>query len=272
MLSARNRAQSVGSAVPRWVELGPRARGHALRLMLCAAFVALGAPHRAQAQAQALTLHYQERAPYSTTQADGTVSGLTATPAATAMQQAAVAFVWARTPSQRQLALIQEGDGLHCGVGWFRNPERSALGKFSKPLYRDRPYGALARADSRLRTSLRAEQALGQAGEVLLVKEGYSYGPLLDRMIAQRTPAPVKTSVETVQMVRMLLAGRASWMIVAPEESQVLLHDAGNAGADLRGVAFTDMPAGETRHLYCNHAVPDAWLARIDQALAGLAR
>lgn len=239
-------------------------------LALCAAaFLLAAAP---LAAAQTVTLHYQERAPYSTTQPDGSVAGLTATPAAQALQQAGLSYVWARTPSQRQLALIQDGDGLHCGLGWFRNPERIALGKFSKALYRDRPFGALARNDSRLRNGLRGEEALSLAGEVLLVKEGYSYGPVLDRLLAQRTPPATKTSVETAQMVRMLLAGRASWMIVAPEESLVLRQELGAAGVALRGVVLADMPAGETRHLYCNRAVPDAWLARVDQALAAASR
>jgi polar amino acid transport system substrate-binding protein len=244
------RAACLAFAVSRWALLG----------------VCFGA------QAQALTLHYQERAPYSVTQADGTVSGLVATPAARAMAQAAVAFVWARTPGQRQLALIQEGQGLHCGVGWFRNPERAALGKFSKALYRDQPFGALVRDDGRLHAGMRGAEALALAGDTLLVKEGYSYGPQLDRLIARRTPPPVKTSAETAQMLRMLLAGRVGWIIVAPEEARVLLQEAGAAGAGLRSVAFTDISAGETRHLYCNRAVPDAWLARIDQALAAQER
>jgi polar amino acid transport system substrate-binding protein len=250
MQHSRGRAGSLASAVAQWALLG-----------LCGA-----------AQSQALTLHYQERAPYSVTQPDGTVSGLVATPAAQALSQAAVGFVWARTPSQRQLALIQEGDGLHCGVGWFRNPERAALGRFSKPLYRDKPFGALARHDSALRAGMRGAEALSLAGETLLVKDGYSYGPQLDRLIAARTPAPAKTSAETLQMLRMLVAGRAGWIIVTPEESQVLRDEAGPAGAGLRQVVFADISAGETRHLYCNRAVPDAWLARVDQALAALAR
>jgi polar amino acid transport system substrate-binding protein len=95
---------------------------------------------------------------------------------------------------------------------------------------------------------------------------------VLDHLLVQRAPLPTKTRVETVQMARMLLAGRASWMIVSPEESLVLRQEMGAAGADLRSVAFADMPAGETRHLYCNPAVPDAWLARIDQALAAASR
>jgi polar amino acid transport system substrate-binding protein len=246
MQQLSGRARSLASAATRWALLG----------------LAFGA------QAQGLTLHYHERAPYSTTQPDGTATGLVATPAAQALQQAAVAFAWARTPSQRQLALIQEGEGLHCGVGWFRNAERAALGKFSKPLYRDRPFGALARSDSPLRAGLRCAEAMALAGEALLVKEGYSYGAQLDRLIDMHTPPPAKTSAETQQMLRMLLAGRAGWMIVSPEEAQVLRQEAGAAATALRTVAFTDISAGETRHLYCNRAVPDAWLARIDQALA----
>jgi polar amino acid transport system substrate-binding protein len=224
------------------------------------------------AQAQGLTLHYQERAPYSVTQGDGRVAGLVATPAAQALSQAGVDFVWARTPSQRQLALIQEGAGLHCGVGWFRNPQRAVLGKFSQPLYRDKPFGALARHDSPLRSGMRGAEALALAGETLLLKDGYSYGPQLDRLIAAQTPPPVRTSTETVQMLRMLVAGRAGWIIVTPEEAQVLRDEAGPAGTDLHQVVFADIAAGETRHLYCNRAVPDAWLARVDQALALQAR
>jgi polar amino acid transport system substrate-binding protein len=245
MQHLRGRACPLASAVARWLLLG----------------FAFGA------QAQGLTLHYQERAPYSATQPDGAVVGLVATPAAQALSQAAVAFEWARTPSQRQLALIQEGEGLHCGIGWFRNVERATRGKFSKPLYRDRAFAALARGDSPLRTGLSGAEAMALAGESLLVKEGYSYGPQLDRLIAAHLPPPLKTSAETPQMLRMLVAGRAGWMIVAPEEAQALRRDAGPAAAGLRTVAFSDILAGQTRHLYCNRAVPDAWLARIDQAL-----
>lgn len=224
------------------------------------------------ARAQSLTLHYQERPPYSYTQPDGAVVGLVATPAAQALAQAQLPFAWARTPSQRQLALIQEGEGQHCGVGWFRNPERAALGKFSKPLYRDRPFAALARADSPLRPGLTAAQAMALAGDSLLVKEGYSYGGQFDRLIQAQQPPPARTSAETAQMLRMLLAGRAGWMIVSPEEARQLRLEAGAAAAGLRELPLADIAPGEWRYLYCNRAVPDAWLQRIDQALVAQAR
>ena len=262
-------AQTSAGRMPRMIPPFGRIGllGHAASAAAAAFSLWAGAAH-----AQTLTLHYMERAPYSVTAADGRVGGLTATPAALALAQARVPFVWKRTPGQRQLALIQEGSGLHCGVGWFRNAERRAHGKFSKALYRDQPFGVLARGDSGLRAGMRATDAMALPGETLLAKEGYSYGPVLDPLLAQRRAPTLHTSAETGQMVRMLLAGRASWMIVTPEEAQALLDEAAAPAHALRVAALADMPPGETRHLYCNHAVPDAWLAAIDLALPTVRR
>ncbi|MDP1534558.1 MAG: hypothetical protein Q8L92_13380, partial [Rubrivivax sp.] len=182
--------------------------------------------------AQTLTLHYQERPLYSQADASGQVTGLVATPAADALGRAGIAFHWALTPNQRQLALIQDGTSLHCGIGWFRTPERATRGKFSLPLSQDQPFAALARADAPLRDGLRPEQALAAAGSTLLLKEGYSYGPQLDALlIGVRTE---RTHADVAQMVRMLAAGRAAWMIVTPDEARELLAQTGLNDAGLR--------------------------------------
>lgn len=216
----------------------------------------------ALAQAQSVTLHYQERPPYSSLDAGGKVAGLVATPAAEALLAAGIAYEWRQTPSQRQLALIQSGSGLHCGVGWFRNDERAALGKFSRPLYRDRPFGVLTREGLGLPDTVAVARLLADARLKLLVKEGYSYGEALDGMIARQRPRTVSTSAEPVLMGQMLRSGRADWMIVAPEEAQSL------ASPELRLVPLQDEPDGPTRHLYCSRAVPMAWMERIDRALS----
>jgi polar amino acid transport system substrate-binding protein len=216
-------------------------------------------------QAQTLTLHYQDRPPYSSTAPDGSAVGLVASPAVAALRRAGIAFVLAVTPSQRQLALIQSGQGLHCGMGWFRTPERAALGKFSRPLYRDRPLGALVRTGAGLASGGTAAGLLADTRFTLLVKDGYSYGPTLDALLAQAAARIERTSVDPAQMSLMLRSQRADWMIVAPEEAAVL----GSPGLQL--ITFTDVPQGLSRHLYCGAYVPDAWLARIDQALSDLA-
>lgn len=237
--------------------MGTMLRPVAMVSMLACAGVAC-----AQTQPQALTLHYQDRPPYSSAGPGGAVEGLVATPAAAALTSAGIPFEWQLTPSQRQLALIQSGRGLQCGVGWFRNPEREARGRFSGALYQDKPFAALVRLDAPIVSRRAVTELLAQPQPRLLVKEGYSYGAFLDRLIAGMPTAPVRASVDPPQMARMLQAGRADWMLVAPEEADALLLPG------LRLIEFSDMPLGPSRHLYCSEDVPAAWIERIDRALA----
>jgi len=224
------------------------------------------------ATSQTPTLHYQDRPPYSSQAAEGDITGLVATPAGRALRHAGVAFEWALKPSQRQLALIQQDGGLRCGIGWFRTKSRVTLGKFSLPLYRDEPFAAPARPGvlPQVRTSVAA--AMRAACGSLLVKEGDSYGPQFDALIASATAPPMRSRVEVPQLLRMVAAGRAGWMIVTPEEVHGLLADVGPEAAGLQLVRFSDALPGQTRHLDSNRAVPDTWLARIDQALSAPAR
>lgn len=244
----------------------------ALKVVMQWGLAAVVAAGPAAASPPVLTLHYQERAPYSVHEADGRVGGLVATPATRALERAGIAFTWQRTPAQRQLALIQQGDGLHCGVGWFRTPEREALGRFSAPLYRDQPFVALTAPAALLPLdaagATRATDLLSQMAARLIVKEGYSYGPYLDALIA-RAPAPVlRTSAEVDAIARIVAAGRADWMIASAEEVPVLLAALRGTLPAPRVVRLVDVPAGPARHLYCNRAVPAEWLVRVDRVLA----
>lgn len=217
-----------------------------------------------------VSLHYQDRPPYSETAPDGSARGLVADPAARGFARAGIAFVWVRTPAQRQLALIQSGDGPDCGIGWFQTAERQALGRFTRPVYQDQPFVGLARrAEAQAGTSTLAA-LFGDAAQPLLVKDGYSYGPLLDGWIARHPAAVRRTSAESAQMVRMIDAARAGWMIVAPEEAGALLAGLAGATDRLRLVPLSGVPAGPTRHVYCNRSVPDAVIERFDRAIAAL--
>jgi polar amino acid transport system substrate-binding protein len=224
------------------------------------------------ATSQTPTLHYRDRPSYSSQAAEGDITGLVATPAGRALRHAGVAFEWALKPSQRQLPLIQQHGGLHCGIGWFQTESRVALGKFSLPLYRDEPFAALAGPGVLPQVKTPVAAAMRAAPGSLLVKEGHSYGPQFDALIASATAPPMRSRAEVPQLLRMVAAGRAGWMIVTPEEAQGLLAGVGPKAADLQLVRFSDALPGQTRHLYCNRAVPDTWLARIDQALSALAR
>jgi polar amino acid transport system substrate-binding protein len=176
----------------------------------------------------------------------------------------------ALTPSQRQLRLIEEAQGLDCGIGWFRNPAREAKGRFSAMLYRDQPLGLIARSNLGWSDSLTMQQALQRNDARLLIKQGFSYGAQFDVLLAQRVRAPESSSADVPVLMRMLLGDRADWMPVAPEEGQWLLSlptEAGQPTGQFQLLRFADAPPGGSRHLYCNKAVPAEWLQRLDEAL-----
>lgn len=222
----------------------------------------------ASASHQVMTLHYQERPPYSSTGADGQPRGLLVAPLLRALARSGIVARWSSTPGQRQLALIQRGNGLDCGIGWFRTPERESLGRFSRPIYRDRPLQALVRDDSPIADGTAVADLLTNSTLSMLAKEGYSYGPAIDQQLERQHATVIYTHAESASMARMLAAGRASWMLVSAEEMEVLLGASGPDKLPLRLVAVRGVDAGLSRHLYCNREVSPTLIERIDRALA----
>lgn len=221
----------------------------------------------AAATAQTVTLHYHPRPPY-VSMVDGVLTGLTGAPALAAFQSTGAPFVVLETPASRFLLALEKNAGLDCGIGWFKNPAREAIGKFTKPIYQGRPLGALTLASNdRLRTGEPVESVLADDSLVLLVKQSYSYGAVLDAMLDKFQPRREKTTGESVQMVQMLAAKRADYMFSAPEEAYVSIEAAGLAPAVFKLVALKNMPEGERRHILCSKNVPDDFIAKLNAAI-----
>ena len=218
--------------------------------------------------AQPLTLHYQDRPPFSSIGPDGQPQGLLLVPLKRALAQAGIDYRWSNTPSQRQLALIQQGDGQDCGIGWFYSAVRETQGRFSRPIYHNLPFHALMRVDRQIAAAASAAALLADSSQPLLTKEGYSYGARIDALIQAQPASVQRTSAESVSMARMVVAGRAGWMLISPEESGPLLASMGAEGALLRLVSLAGAEPGPTRHLYCNRQVSSALMARLDRELA----
>lgn len=223
-------------------------------------------PLLALAQPPGVTIHYFERPPFYEADAQGQPRGLVMTPLRQAVARAGLTVRWAHTPSQRQLLLIEQGRGLDCGAGWFRTPAREALGQFSASLYTDSPLVLIARRDAGLRPGMTVAEVLA-GPQRALVKGGFSYGQQLDDSLQQRSPPPQKAYGEMPQLLRMLIADRADWTLVSAEEATPLL-DGLTGRHGLQVLPFADAPSGRSRYLYCNKAVPAAWLQRLDAALA----
>ncbi|MBB2484791.1 hypothetical protein H5407_06070 [Mitsuaria sp. WAJ17] len=212
-------------------------------------------------------LLYQDRPPYYMPQPGRQPpQGLVIEPLRRALERTGLPHRWALTPAARQLLMVENGEHLVCGVGWFRNPAREARGQFSAPLYRGQHVAMIARRDAPLHEGMSLREALDSPAR-MLVKQGYSYGAELDALIAERPGRVTQGSGEVGQLLRMLQAGHADWMPAAPEEVQAqLLRDASREKT-LQLLHFSDPPVIVPRHLYCNKAVPAAWLERLGTAL-----
>lgn len=226
------------------------------------AVAALGA-----AAAEPIELYYFERPPYVAQRAGGAdVDGLTATPAAQAFAAAGIAFRWVQLPTMRQLVTLKDSPRPACAVGWFRNAEREQQFKFTRAIYRDRPTVAIARAEFQPAGASLAETLRAPRLQVLL-KDGFSYGPLIDGMLATARPERVVTSAETMSMVRMVAAQRAQFMFAAEEEAAYLIEQAGVPATQLKLLHFADLPPGERRHILCSKATPDELIERLNRAI-----
>ena len=254
-------------AIPRGFKLSLQphaARARCRGLMLLSLLAAL--PWAAAAQP--LTLHYQDRPPFSSTGPNGQPQGLLIEPIKRALAQAGIDHRWSNTPSQRQLALIQQGHGQDCGIGWFYSAARATQGRFSRPIYHNLPFQALVRADRLIAVSPSAAALLADTSQPLLAKEGYSYGARIDALVQAQPAAVQRTSAESVSMARMVAAGRAGWMLISPEESETLLSSMGADRSTLRLVNLVGGEPGPTGHLYCNLQVSSALIARLNRELA----
>ncbi|TWC36328.1 polar amino acid transport system substrate-binding protein [Pseudomonas sp. SJZ079] len=230
----------------------------------------LSAALAAQAE-EPITLHYNERAPYLQTLDNGDIVGLTATPVTQALRRAGIAFKWEKTPSNRQIQILEKNTGVDCMVGWFKNPQRELIGNFSLPLYRDRPTIGLARfGNSRLDSGRSLEQVLQDQQLRLLIKDGYSYGELIDGLIQRFNPRRIITTAENSTMLRMLALDRVDYFFIAEEEASELINRSKFEPGDFKLIRFSNSPAGNLRHLWCSKQVSRHRLEKINRALLEL--
>jgi len=243
------------------------------RVGLCLLLGALGlaAPARAD---ETIRILYNLRPPYVRQTPNGELRGLTADPVRCALAESGVAASWELTPTKRQMESLREALTPLCLLGWFKTPEREALGTYSPPIYQDRPMVAIARANNdKLASGATIAEIFDDKRLTLLVKEGFSYGRELDDKIREFGPNVVFTLQENLGMLEMIHAGRADYMLCAPEEAESLIEEAKLQLRDFKLISFADRLEGPKRHLLCNKRVSDEFMSRLGAAIqACLAR
>ncbi len=144
---------------------------------------------KAETPASILTLYYEDRIPYSFSPIGEGVIGIVANPVNEALNRSGIPYSWQLLPFDRQLDALKKNTQAACTVGAFKTPERESYLVFSDPIYQDKPLAIFAHPDIKFKSYPDITVLLKDKSKTLLVKKSYSYGKIMDALLAQsKTP------------------------------------------------------------------------------------
>jgi polar amino acid transport system substrate-binding protein len=239
-----------------------------LLMLCCHVFCQFGFVEAMAAPLQPITLYYYERKPFHYTADDGSVTGLTVVPTEAAFAKLGIPIRWEKVPANRILAQIKLNSEAVCSPGWYKKPDREEYARYTVPIYLDKPLVGLANAHFKAKQGITAHDLLSAPGTRLLVKQNFSQGAYMDKLIAQMAPSQIASTTEEVStMVKMIYSDRADLIVTTQEEVKLYIYQAGLNLRDFRVLVFPDVPAVEKRYILCSRQVSPELIENLDRVL-----
>lgn len=217
---------------------------------------------------ETLTVSYIQHPPYYFTE-KGRASGFLIELSRKIFKDAGVRVSFSELPPKRIMQAIRKNDRPHCSVGWFRNPGRERFARFSRPIYQDKPFKALAsQAQKHLfspHSTLRS--MFSDKSLTMGMIRGFSYGSAVDALIAEMSPGHRLFNEQTDTVMALSLGG-ISYVLIAPEEKDMLIRSAGLNPADFTSFRLPDIPFGNKRHLMFAKNTDQALINRINASVS----
>ncbi|WP_250656252.1 transporter substrate-binding domain-containing protein [Alkalimarinus coralli] len=210
-------------------------------------------------------LHYYDRPPYLNKGNNG-VFGLAATAASDAFKASGIRFSWKQTPASKQLDILKENHGKDCLVGWLSNGHRQNYAKYTDPIYIDKPLIALTRKDNPIEAES-LEELFNDSKKVMLVKEAYSYGHYVDRLVDQLKPRRLILAMDRSDLLHALDSRKADYLLIAPEDVDHALLSSGLQRSKFKTQKLKDVPEGDPRYILCSKKVSDDVISKLNKAI-----
>ena len=83
---------------------------------------------------QPILVHFNVRPPFMIKHADGTITGISATPAVAAFDRAKIAYKLEEASPARQIKDLKDNEKQVCSIGWYKTAEREHFAKFTLPI------------------------------------------------------------------------------------------------------------------------------------------
>ncbi|MBV8656648.1 MAG: transporter substrate-binding domain-containing protein [Burkholderiales bacterium] len=216
-------------------------------------------------------VEYREKPPYNYTEA-GIPKGFLVDRVRDIFGSAKVEMRFEAVPANRLMADIEANTRPVCSPGYYRLPERERFARFTAAMYVDKPHALIANhlQASSIRHLGTLKALLASSQYTMGVVDGVSYGAELDAAIGRLPRAPMRAAVPPGQLVKMVGAGRADFMLIDEEDLQFLGSSGQLAVLGVERVQFPDPPAGLRRHIMCSRAVSAETIRRLDAAIQKL--
>ena len=158
---------------------------------------------------------------------------------------------------------------MACGFGWFKNPERESFARFTDLIYKEKQAVTISKKGNNALERHRELISLFEDKKVkLLIKDGFSYGAYVDERISNYNPEIVSVVTSTnVQMLQMILSGRADYFFISEEEAEHIILTSGFEMSQFQLQHFGDMPAGNRRYIACSKQVSPEIVDLLNRAL-----
>lgn len=218
--------------------------------------------------AETLDIYYFEYPPYYHKLENGQASGIIVDLARKVLASAKVEPKFHFVPAKRILHEIKGGRPA-ASLGWFKTSEREQFAHFSMPIYVNRPAEVFfLRENEQKFRPYDSLEGLLQSGQFLLGRvQGFSEGAQLDRMLAKYEHKTVQAAADSVRLLKMLESRRFDFMLIPPEEADVLMQAAQAAKDKFMLRTMNDIPQGNLRYIIYSKTVDQSLVRRIDQAI-----
>jgi len=214
---------------------------------------------------ETLTVSYLERPPYYYIR-QGHADGFLIELSKKIFQDAGVEVVFEMMPPKRIMKEIKNADNVHCSVGWFKKPEREKFAKFSLPIYRDRPVVILTTKKQKqmFAPHKTLREVFLDKSLIMATMSAFSHGSYIDGLMKDVSPKIHEISSRQNLLPKLIMNGRAAYMLTAPEEVETLVRSAGLEPDDFVSITMPDIPAGNRRYLIFTRGVSDDIIDKIN--------
>lgn len=198
-------------------------------------------------------------------------SGLLVEPTRQVFETAGIPFSWNISSPQGSLIEVERNTKPICATGWFRNKQRERFARYTEPFFQDATRVVVFRLDDPAVLRYNSFRELFE-DKLLRVglKEGYSYGKYIDRLLKMNQPQNLRSGESASAMLGMLLNRQFDYFLLNEDEIAHLLEQDSHLAKSVSTRRMGDSTPGSMRHILCSMKTDEKLIEQLDASIQEL--